>query len=134
MIRTQRVGRLIAAGLVLVASFVVAAGAQAQAVITGRVTDAQGNPIPGANVVFPSLGVGVGANTNTDGNYTVNLANNHVGQSIVITARRIGFSPISRTITIGAGSQTQNFTLAMDARRIDDVVVPVWPRRRRRRT
>ena len=123
MITTQRVGRLIATALVLVASFVVAAGAQAQVVVTGRVTDAQGNPIPGANVVFPSLGVGVGTNTNTDGNFTVTLANGRVGQSVVITARRIGFSPLPRTITVASGSQTQNFTLTQDVRSLDDVVV-----------
>jgi TonB-linked SusC/RagA family outer membrane protein len=123
MITTKRVGRLIATGLLLVASFVVAAGAQAQVVITGRVTDAQGNAVPGANVVFPELGVGVGANTNVEGNYTVTLPANRAGQAIVMTARRIGFSPISRTITATSGTQTQNFTLAQDARRIDDVVV-----------
>jgi TonB-linked SusC/RagA family outer membrane protein len=121
MITIKRVGRSIAAALVLAACSAFAAAAQA--VITGRVTDAQGIPIPGANVVFPSLGVGVGANTNTDGNYTVTLSSSHAGQSMVITARRIGFSPLSRTITLASGSQTQNFQLSQDARRIDDVVV-----------
>src|SRR5450759_2607740 len=100
MITIKRVGRSIAAALVLAACSAFAAAAQA--VITGRVTDAQGIPIPGANVVFPSLGVGVGANTNTDGNYTVTLSSSHAGQSMVITARRIGFSPLSRTITLAS--------------------------------
>ena len=60
MISFKRVGRLLAAGLALIASSAIASSAQAQTVITGRVTDANGNGIPGANVVIPSLGLGVG--------------------------------------------------------------------------
>ena len=123
MISIRRVGRLFAAGLAIVASFATASSAQAQTVITGRVTDAQGNGVPGANVVIPSLGLGVGANTRVDGTYTITLDNNNVGRSVTITARRIGFAPVTRTISITAGSQTQNFELSQDARRIDDVVV-----------
>ncbi|MBA3341622.1 MAG: SusC/RagA family TonB-linked outer membrane protein [Gemmatimonadaceae bacterium] len=123
MISIRRVGRLFSAGLVLVASFAVASSAQGQAVITGRVTDAQGNGVPGANVVIPSLGLGVGANTNVNGTYTITVGDANLGRSAVITARRIGFAPLTRTITIAAGSQTQNFQLSQDARRIDDVVV-----------
>jgi hypothetical protein len=123
MISIRRVGRLFAAGLAIVASFATASSAQAQTVITGRVTDAQGNGVPGANVVLPSLGLGVGANTRVDGTYTITIDNNNVGRSVTITARRIGFAPVTRTISITAGSQTQNFELSQDARRIDDVVV-----------
>src|SRR5215213_7770292 len=72
----RRVGRIFSAALVLVASFAVASNAQAQAVISGRVTDAAGNGIPGANVVIPSLGLGVGANTRVDGSYTITLPSN----------------------------------------------------------
>ncbi|HVF40580.1 MAG TPA: SusC/RagA family TonB-linked outer membrane protein [Gemmatimonadaceae bacterium] len=122
MISLKRIGRL-SAGLMLVAAFATAASAQSQAVITGRVTDAQGNGVPGANVVIPSLGLGVGANTNVEGNYTITIGSSNVGRSAVVTARRIGFAPVSRTITITTGSQTQNFELAQDARRIEDVVV-----------
>jgi hypothetical protein len=123
MINFKRVGRLFSAALVLVASFATASGAQAQAVISGRVTDAAGNGIPGANVVIPSLGLGVGANTRADGTYTITLPTNSVGRSVVVTARRIGFAPVSRDVTVTAGTQTQNFQLTQDATRIDDVVV-----------
>lgn len=123
MISFRRVGRLFSAGLVLLASFATATSAQAQAVITGRVTDANGNGVPGANVVAPSLGLGVGANTKADGTYTMTLPANSVGRDVVITARRIGFAPVSRNVTITTGSQTQNFQLAQEASRIDDVIV-----------
>src|SRR5690349_9310189 len=96
MISIKRVGRLIATGLAFVASIGVAANAQqAQSTITGRVTDANGNGVPGANVVIPSLGIGVGANTKVDGTYTLVVPAGSVGRNVVITARRIGFAPVS---------------------------------------
>ena len=119
----KSVGRRLSAGVVLLASFVVASSAQSQAVITGRVTDTQGNGIPGANVVIPSLGLGVGANTNVSGSYTITLADASLGRSVLITARRIGFAPASRTVTVSAGTQTQNFEMSTQARVIDEVIV-----------
>ncbi|HEX6575426.1 MAG TPA: TonB-dependent receptor plug domain-containing protein, partial [Gemmatimonadaceae bacterium] len=123
MISFNRARRLLSAALVLVASFATASSAQAQAVISGKVTDAAGNGIPGANVVVPSLGLGVGANTRSDGTYTITLPTNSVGREVVVTARRIGFAPVSRNVTITNGTQTQNFELAQEASRIEDVVV-----------
>ena len=92
----------------LALAVVTAAGAGAQTAITGRVTDAQGNPIPGANVVVPQLGLGVGANTKVDGTYSISIPDNSVGRSVVITARRIGFTPVSRTIAVTSGAQAQD--------------------------
>lgn len=123
MISIRRVGRLLSAGLVLLASIATASSAQTAAVITGRVTDANGNGVPGANVVIPSLGLGVGANTRVDGTYTITLPASSIGRNVVVTARRIGFAPISRDVTIASGSQTQNFQMSQEARQIDDVVV-----------
>jgi TonB-linked SusC/RagA family outer membrane protein len=123
MISFKRVGRLFAAGLALIASSAIASSAQAQTVITGRVTDANGNGVPGANVVIPSLGLGVGGNTKVDGTYTMTVPSSSVGQNVVITARRIGFAPVSRNITIGAGSQVQNFAVSQQASKIEDVIV-----------
>jgi TonB-linked SusC/RagA family outer membrane protein len=123
MISFNRVGRLLTAGLVLVASSAIASSAQAQTVITGRVTNTGGNGIPGASVVIPSLGLGVGGNTKVDGTYTMTVPTSSVGQNVVITARRIGFAPVSRNITIGAGSSVQNFTISEAASKIEDVIV-----------
>ena len=123
MISFRRVGRLVAAGLALIASSAIASSAQAQTVITGRVTDASGNGIPGANVVIPSLGLGVGGNTKVDGTYTMNVPTASVGQNVVITARRIGFAPVSRNVTLTAGTSTQNFQMSQEASKIEDVIV-----------
>ncbi len=124
MINFRRFSRLLAASFVVVASFGGAAIAQAQSVITGRVTDDAGNGIPAVNVVIPTLGVGVGASTNATGNYTINLgANATAGQSIVVTVRRIGYAPQSRNVTITTGTITENFTLSQQVRQLDEVIV-----------
>jgi TonB-linked SusC/RagA family outer membrane protein len=120
----RRVRELLAAGLVVIAYFAAASAAQAQSVITGRITDAQGNGIPAANVVVPTLGVGIGASTNATGNFTINLgANVSVGQSLVIQVRRIGYSPQTRDVKIAGGTQTENFTLTQQVRQLDEVIV-----------
>ncbi|HEX6576062.1 MAG TPA: SusC/RagA family TonB-linked outer membrane protein, partial [Gemmatimonadaceae bacterium] len=64
----------------------------------------------------------VGAKTKIDGTYTITLPSSTVGRSVVLTARRIGFTPVSRTVTLAA-TMTENFQLTEDARRIEDVVV-----------
>ncbi len=119
---SRQVRKLVVTAIALL-SLPAAVVAQTQTVITGKVTDASGNPIPGANVVIPSLGIGVGANTTVQGTYTVTLPGSSAGRSVVVTARRIGFTPINRTVTLTAGNQTQDFQLTQDVTRIDDVVV-----------
>ena len=120
-VRLARLARSL--GLVVVLATFSAVAAHAQTVITGKVTDAQGNGVPGANVVIPALGLGVGANTRVDGTYTITIADASVGRNVIVTARRIGFAPVSKTLTVTSGSQVQNFQLSEDARRIEDVVV-----------
>jgi len=120
----RRVRELLAASLVVIASFAAASAAEAQSVITGRITDAQGNGIPAANVVVPTLGVGVGASTNATGNFTINLGTNvSVGQNLVIQVRRIGYSPQTRDVKIAGGTQTENFTMTQQVRQLDEVIV-----------
>ena len=103
---TKRVGRLMA---VVLALLVPVGTTEAQTatptVINGKVTDANGNAIPGANVVVPALGLSVGANTRVDGTYTIVLPQSSVGRAVVVTARRIGFAPVSRNVTIAAGDR-----------------------------
>ena len=120
----KQVRKLFAVSFVVVASFAGSSAAQAQSVITGRITDAQGNGIPAANVIVPTLGVGIGASANATGNYTINLgANVSPGQSLVIQVRRIGFSPQTRDVKISGGTQTENFTLTQQVRQLDEVIV-----------
>jgi TonB-linked SusC/RagA family outer membrane protein len=124
MINYRRFSRLLAASFVVVASFGGASMAQAQSVISGRVTDDTGSGIPAVNVIIPSLGVGAGASTNATGNYTINLGQNATaGQNLVITVRRIGYAPQSRNITVAPGTITVNFVLTQQVRTLDEVIV-----------
>ncbi len=100
-----------------------AAQAQAQnAVISGRVTSEQGQPLQGANVYITELNLSVG--TNATGNYTITVPAARVSnQSVMLRARSVGFTPQSRQITIRPGAQTEDFTLRPDVTRLSEVVV-----------
>ena len=120
MTRTVRARSLFGALLVFVASFAGAQIAQAQATITGRVTNAQGAPVEGVNVYIPSLNIGVA--TGTGGTFRIVVpAANANGQTTTLTARRLGFAPQSRQIVL-SGEQNLDFALAADVTRLESVV------------
>ncbi len=110
------------AGAVAVLFTLTAQAAWAQATITGKVTDAQGRPIGGANVVL--VGLSNGGATNPSGVYTIAVAAASTrGQSVTISARFLGKKPTTKTITLSQGSQTVDFQLADDPLRLDELVV-----------
>jgi len=93
-----------------------------QAVITGRVTAKGGEALGGASVVVANSNFGAAASAN--GTYTINVAASAVrGQQVVLTARYIGYKPITRTITLTPGTQEQSFELQSDPLRLEEVVV-----------
>ena len=100
---------------------VAASGLDAQAVISGRVTGDQGQPLGGANVYIQELGVG-GATTEA-GNYVLTIGDRARGQTVTLVARYIGHRPDRREIQLSQGNQTQNFTLARDPIQLDEIVV-----------
>ena len=113
------VGSVAAALVLLTASPLLA---QQGAVITGRVTTEQGDPLGGASIVVGNTNPG--AVTAANGTYTITIgADAAKGQEVVLTARYIGRKPVSRTITLTLGSQEQNFQLATDPLRLEEVVV-----------
>ena len=77
-----------------------------------------GRPVEGAQVGV--TGTGVGAVTNSSGSYhLVNVP----ARSVEVRVRMVGFSPISRTVTVRAGGTvTQDFTLAQSALQLEAVV------------
>src|SRR5688500_1951588 len=100
------------------------AAAQEAATVTGRVTNAQGQPAAAVLVRIESLNVG--ASTGADGNYRLVVpgARIRAGQSVNITASRTGLSPVSRTITLSPGANlSQNFQLATSVLLLEDLVV-----------
>lgn len=91
------------------------------ATITGRVSGDAGEPLAGASVGIQSLGVG--AITNEQGRYTFIVPPARIsGQQVTILARYLGFKPVSRAMTLTAGTLEQNFTLERDVNRLSAIV------------
>src|SRR4051812_33556370 len=86
--------------------------AQEPATVSGRVTNASGNPE--AAVVVRIDALNVGTTTAADGTYRLVVPASRVraGQQVRLTASRVGLAPQSRMITLNPGaSLTQNFQL-----------------------
>ncbi len=81
--------------------------------VTGAVSDEAGLPLPGVNVIVQ--GTNNGAQTDFDGNYSINTAN---GQILVFSY--VGFA--TQSVTVGAAN-TINVTLAVDAASLEEVIV-----------
>jgi len=108
--------------LVAIACFITMPLAAQDAVIRGRVTGATGEALGGANIVVANTNLG--AVTAANGSYTLTVGGTAVrGQQVILTARYIGHKPVTRTITLSAGEQQQDFTLAPDPLRLEEVVV-----------
>ena len=90
--------------------------------ISGSVTDAGDNPIPGASIVVE--GTNRGVVTDFDGNYSINAS---TGEQLTFSS--LGFA--SQTVTIG--NQTQiNISLAEAVDLLDEVVVSGYQTQQRR--
>ena len=100
--------------MVLMGSVLFAAQAFAQGkLVTGRVTNELGSPLPGVSVEL--RGTNTVSQSNADGNYSIRAA---VGQALQF--RRIGYTPQSRTV--GAGNVI-NVQLPRNATNLDALVV-----------
>jgi TonB-linked SusC/RagA family outer membrane protein len=98
--------------------------AQEAATVSGRVTNAQGQPEPSVLVRIESLNVG--APTGADGTYRLVVpgARLRAGQSVQITATRAGLARVTRTVTLSPGANlTQNFEMTAQIILLEDVVV-----------
>ncbi len=94
----------------------------AQTVITGRVISEDGRQLANANVYINELRISVG--TNSEGRYSITVPNSRVnGQPITLGARRLGFVPGVRSVTLTGGAQTVDFTLREDINRLSEVVI-----------
>jgi len=113
--------KLVFAVLVL-ASLPVAALAQQTATITGRVTAESGGPLAGASVFLE--GGTVGSTTDENGRYSFQVPGARVtGQPTRVTARRIGYTSRSATVTLSPGAIQQDFLLAANPLQLGEVIV-----------
>ncbi len=109
-----------AAGIVLLLSPIAAASAQST-VIRGTVTQLGSSaPIP-ATVAIQAMGLVAVASD--QGRYTLQVPEGRArGQTVQLTARFIGYTPVTKTITLTAEPQTVNFELKSDPFRLTEVV------------
>ncbi len=96
--------------------------AQEPATISGRVTDQGGSALSAVTVTLSELGVGT--LTRDDGHFVIVVPGARVArQSVVISARRVGYKPRTARITIVSGSMTQDFALESNPLQLGEVVV-----------
>ena len=108
--------------LALIAALCPAALSAQEARITGRVTNEAAVPVVGATVRISTMGLG--AITGNDGRYSFFVPAARIsGQSVVLTARLLGYTEQSATITLRSGTITQDFTLVTAPTRLSQVVV-----------
>jgi TonB-linked SusC/RagA family outer membrane protein len=98
------------------------AAAQNNAVVTGRVTSTAGQPLGGANVAIPELGVGSIADANGHYTFTVDVGSK-TGQAVNVVARYIGYKPKRLPVTLTAGRVEHDFVLERDILNLEEVVV-----------
>ncbi|SDS03692.1 TonB-linked outer membrane protein, SusC/RagA family [Gillisia sp. Hel1_33_143] len=99
--------------LTLFLVFVVQLTFAQEKTVTGTVSDNQGLPLPGVNVIVK--GTNNGTQTDFDGNFQISTA---TGQVIVFSY--VGFATQSQTV---GASNTINVTLDVDAAALDEVIV-----------
>jgi len=85
-----------------------------QLIVTGKVTDTDGNPLPGASVVIK--GTVQGTVTDADGAYSLSVPDGNT----TLVFSFVGYA--SQEITVGS-QRSINITMSEDARAIEEVVV-----------
>lgn len=114
--------KLVFCSLAVVAGFVPALAQGQAAVITGRVTSQQGQPIAGAQVYINDLQISVG--TNQSGNYTITVpAARLTSNPINLRVRAIGYTPDIKNVRLTPGTQSVDFALRQDINRLAEVVI-----------
>jgi TonB-linked SusC/RagA family outer membrane protein len=120
ILRYRRVLTVLAA-LLATAVFSSASWAQT-AVFTGRVTSAAGQPLGGASVGIPDLGVGGIADANGQYTFTIDLGG-RTGRTANVVARFIGYKPKLLPVTLSAGRVQHDFALERDVLNLEEVIV-----------
>src|SRR5207237_971250 len=109
----------VTASLFAVALFATAAQAQ-NAVFTGKITSAAGQPLGGASLGIPTLGVGSIADVNGNFTFTVDVAGRS-GRQVNVVARYIGYKPKQLPVTLTVGRVQHDFVLDKDVLNLEEV-------------
>jgi hypothetical protein len=93
-------------------------------VVSGRVTDQDGRPLPAAQVYVE--GTRSGTLTNVDGRFSILLdpaVVDAAGEDLTLTALRIGYAAGHRSFRPDGGEVVANFELPQEALALDEIVV-----------
>ncbi len=94
--------------------------ASAQIVISGKVSDNKGTPLPGITVAVKNTSQG--ASTDVDGKYTIRLTQPAGTYTLIFSG--IGYQQYQKEVTVGAsGNATMNMTMEESVSKLDEVVV-----------
>jgi TonB-linked SusC/RagA family outer membrane protein len=105
-----------------VSAGVASVAAQEPVTLSGRVT-AGGVPIGSVEVIVPALGLG--GTTRDDGRYAIVIPSARAtpGQTLSVTARRLGYKPSTVQVTLRPGIIEQDFTLAANPLQLGEIVI-----------
>jgi TonB-linked SusC/RagA family outer membrane protein len=96
--------------------------AQQAATISGRVTAESVGPLAGASVFLE--GTTIGSTTDDNGRYSFLVPGARVsGQAARVTARRIGYTARSASVTLSPGDIQQDFLLAANPLQLGEVII-----------
>ena len=117
----RKVPRVVAA-IVLGVALSASDGAAQTVVVTGRVVSEGQQPLAGASVSIPELGVGSVASV--DGRFTFTIdGTRHRGRQVNLVARYIGYKPKRLPVTITGDRLEHEFALQRDVLQLEQVVV-----------
>ena len=130
---TSNLYRMLAGAGLLIGMVPAVASAQQATTVSGRVTNEAAAPVPGASVSIPALGVG--SYTSNDGRFTFTVPANRVtGQNVSLVARRIGYAPVTASVTLSGSSVTHDFRLTTATTQLEGVVVTALGLEREKRS
>ena len=114
--------RLHGAVFVALALLPAIAGAQSPVTITGHVTAEHGATLGSVTVSLAELGLG--AVTRDDGSYSLRVpAARIAGQTVTLSARRVGYKPKTARITLSGGDLVQDFDLEANPLQLGEIVI-----------
>jgi TonB-linked SusC/RagA family outer membrane protein len=130
---TIQVLRRIAVASALLGSLPATALAQQGTTISGRVTGDAQAPIQGASITVSTLGAG--GYTDAQGRYSFTIPAARVtGQTVTLSARRIGFTAKAVQITLTAAPITQDFQLSAAPTQLTGVVITALSQQKEKAT
>jgi Ca-activated chloride channel family protein len=91
-----------------------------QTVITGRVLDVAGQPVPAATVSIRERNVG--ATSAADGWYTLTVSRTSNREQVTLLARRIGYQSRTMTVVLSADTVRADVRLTIQTLRLEEIV------------